>query len=120
VEIDESKIEANARIVLGEEMKNLEKGRVKEVVPKDDDEAAMRWSLRRGFGRWSMEQRGMIKLFNAIKAVQTKGEEGSRAVESEGQWRARGCGGWEEGGERYDISPIRVLGSGPMAEGMLY
>jgi len=34
------KIEAKARIVLSEEMRrNLEKGRVKEVVPEDSDEA---------------------------------------------------------------------------------
>ena len=40
MEIDERKIEAKATIVLGEEMrKNSEKGRVKEVVPKDDEVA---------------------------------------------------------------------------------
>jgi len=40
VEIDESKIEAKARRVRRAEVrKKLEKGRVKEVMPKDDNEA---------------------------------------------------------------------------------
>ena len=52
------KIEAKARIVLSEEMRrNLEKGRVKKVVPEDNDEAA-RKSLeleKGGFERWGRE-----------------------------------------------------------------
>ena len=55
----------------------------------------------------------MIKLFNAVRAAQTEGGEWSRAVKSEGFWDCK------EEGERYDISPIWVLGSGPITKGVL-
>ncbi|PUU77670.1 Rrp15p-domain-containing protein [Tuber borchii] len=84
VEIDESKIEAKARRVLREEKrKELEKGRVREVVPKDDDEAA-RKALELEKRLRKTAQRGVIKLFNAVRAAQIKGEEGSRVLKSEG------------------------------------
>ena len=53
------KIEAKARIVLSEEVRrNLERGRVMEVVPKDSDEA-VRKSLELEKGRfegWRREE----------------------------------------------------------------
>lgn len=83
-EIDESKIEAKARRVLREEKrKELEKGRVREVVPKDDDEAAKK-ALELEKRLRKTAQRGVIKLFNAVRAAQIKGEEGSRVLKSEG------------------------------------
>jgi len=63
-------------------MKELEKGRVKEVVPKNDDEAA-RGALELKKRLREIAQRGVIKLFNAAMAVQTKGEEGSKVVKGE-------------------------------------
>ncbi|PWW78600.1 Rrp15p-domain-containing protein [Tuber magnatum] len=84
VGVDESKIETKARRVLREEKrKELEKGRVREVVPKDDDEAA-RKALELEKRLRKTAQRGVIKLFNAVRAAQIKGEEGSRAVKREG------------------------------------
>ncbi|CUS07486.1 unnamed protein product [Tuber aestivum] len=83
-EVDESRIEAKARRVLREERrKELEKGRVREVIPKDDDEAA-RKALELEKRLRKTAQRGVIKLFNAVRAAQVKGEEGSRAVKREG------------------------------------
>ncbi|KAG0641657.1 Rrp15p-domain-containing protein [Tuber brumale] len=82
--VDESKIEAKARRVLREEKrKELEKGRVKEVVPKGDDEAA-RKALELEKKLRKTAQRGVIKLFNAVRAAQIKGEEGDRVVKREG------------------------------------
>ena len=52
------KIEANARIVLSEEVRrNLERGRVMEVVPKDSDDAVRKsLELEKGrFERWRRE-----------------------------------------------------------------
>lgn len=84
MEIDESKIEAKARRVLREEKrKGLEKGRVREVVPKDNDEAA-RKALELEKRLRKTAQRGVVKLFNAVRAAQIKGEEGSRVVKSKG------------------------------------
>jgi len=63
--------------------RNLEKGPVNEAVPKDNDEAA-RKSLELEQRLQEMVQRGVIGLFNVVRAAQTKGEKGSRAVKSEG------------------------------------
>ncbi|CAZ86333.1 unnamed protein product [Tuber melanosporum] len=83
-EVDESKIEAKARRVLREEKrKGLEKGRVKEVVPKGDDEAAGK-ALELEKKLRKTAQRGVVKLFNAVRAAQIKGEEGSRVVKRKG------------------------------------
>jgi len=55
LEIDEGMIEAKARSVLGAEMsKELEKHRMEEIMPKDDEEAARRvgcCSWRKRLGR---------------------------------------------------------------------
>jgi len=84
VEIEESKIEAKVRIVVGEEMrKNLKKGRVKEVVPKDDDEAVKKM-LELEKELQEMAQGRVIELFNAVRVARTNGEEGSGAVKREG------------------------------------
>ncbi|RPB03432.1 Rrp15p-domain-containing protein [Choiromyces venosus 120613-1] len=83
-EIDESKIEAKARRVLREEKrKEMEKGRVRDVVPRDDDEAARR-ALELEKRLRKTAQRGVVKLFNAVRAAQIKAEEGSRVVKKEG------------------------------------
>lgn len=58
--IDDSKLEAKARRVLKEERrKELEKGRVKDVVPKEDDEAA-RKALEHEKKLRKTAQRGMV------------------------------------------------------------
>ncbi|RPA94843.1 hypothetical protein L873DRAFT_1846299 [Choiromyces venosus 120613-1] len=80
----ESKIEAKARRVLREEKrKELDKGRVKAVVPKDGDEVT-RKALELGERCRKTAQRGVVKLFNVVRAAQIKREEGSRVVKSEG------------------------------------
>ncbi|KAI5842942.1 Rrp15p-domain-containing protein [Morchella snyderi] len=82
--IDESKLEAKARRVLREEKrKELEKGRVKEVVPKDDDEAA-RKTLEHERKLRKTAQRGVVKLFNAVRAAQIKAEEAQKQVKQKG------------------------------------
>ncbi|KAH0605457.1 uncharacterized protein H6S33_004679 [Morchella sextelata] len=82
--IDESKLEAKARRVLREEKrKELEKGRIKEVVPKDDDEAA-RKALEHERKLRKTAQRGVVKLFNAVRAAQIKAEEAQKQVKQKG------------------------------------
>ncbi|RPB07692.1 Rrp15p-domain-containing protein [Morchella conica CCBAS932] len=82
--IDESKLEAKARRVLRDEKrKELEKGRIKEVVPKDDDEAA-RKALEHERKLRKTAQRGVVKLFNAVRAAQIKAEEAQKQVKQKG------------------------------------
>ncbi|KAL7266419.1 pre-60S ribosomal particles component [Rhizina undulata] len=82
-EIDESKLEAKARRVLKDEKrKELEKGRVKDIVPKDDEGA--RKALEREKILRKVAQRGVIKLFNAVRAAQIKGEEASKIAKKRG------------------------------------
>ena len=53
------------------------------VILKDNDEEA-RKALEFEKELREMAQRVVIKLFNAVRAVQTKGEEGSRAANTLG------------------------------------
>jgi len=52
--------------------KNSEKGRVKEAVPKDNDEAA-RELLELENGLREAAQRGVMELFNAVRAARSEG-----------------------------------------------
>lgn len=56
---------------------------MKMVILKDNDEEA-RKALEFEKELREMAQRVVIKLFNAVRAVQTKGEEGSRAANTLG------------------------------------
>ena len=84
VELNNSEIEAKTGTVLDDGLsKNLEKGWVNEFEPKDDDERA-RKGLEPGKSLMSIfAQRGMIKLFNQVRAAEIGSEEGSRVVKSE-------------------------------------
>jgi len=59
--------------------KNLEQGRVKEVLPRDDSEG-VRKALELGERVREIAKRGVIEISNAVRAAQTKGDGGSRVV----------------------------------------
>ncbi|KAF8472047.1 Rrp15p-domain-containing protein [Kalaharituber pfeilii] len=82
--IDESKLEARAKKVLVLEKKNeLEKGRVKDVLPQGDD-AAVSKALEREKALRKIAQRGVVKLFNAVRAAQVKAEEVAQEARKNG------------------------------------
>ena len=94
-----SRLEAKARQKLSEDRKkDLERGRVKEVLlgrdgsaPNDGGEAGQELSV----GEMQEQekrlrktaQRGVVKLFNAVRAAQVKGEEAARNSKSSGRER---------------------------------
>lgn len=94
-----SRLEAKARQKLREDRKtDLERGRVKEVLlgrdgstPNDGGEAGQELSV----GEMQEQekrlrktaQRGVVKLFNAVRAAQVKGEEAARNSKSGGRDR---------------------------------
>ncbi|KAI5854383.1 Rrp15p-domain-containing protein [Tricharina praecox] len=82
--VDEGKIEAKARRVLKDEIrKEKEKGRVRDLVPRDDDEAAGK-ALEKEKVLRSIARSGVAKLYNAVRAAQIKGEEAAKGVRKEG------------------------------------
>jgi hypothetical protein len=82
--VDEGKLEAKARRIMKEELrKEKEKGRVRDLVPKDDDAAAGR-ALEKERMLKSIARSGVAKLYNAVRAAQIKGEEAAKGVKKEG------------------------------------
>jgi len=69
--------------------KRLEKGRVKKVMLKDDDEAARKALQLEKRLREIAHNMRVIKLSNAARAAQTKGEEGSRVLDTRELWGLR-------------------------------
>jgi hypothetical protein len=81
---DDGKLEAKAKRVLKEELrKEKEKGRVRELVPQGDDQAAGK-ALERERALRSIARSGVAKLYNAVRAAQLKAEEASREVKEMG------------------------------------
>ena len=81
---DEAKLEAKARRVLKEEKrKEKERGRVRELVPKDDDQKAKK-AMEKERALKSIARSGVARLYNAIRAAQVKGEEAHSAAQKEG------------------------------------
>ncbi|KAJ6256656.1 hypothetical protein Dda_8521 [Drechslerella dactyloides] len=78
--IDDSKLEARARRLLtAEKRAALDRGRVRDVVPRDDATGEeVKNVLEREKALRKIAQRGVIKLFNAVRAAQVKGEEAAR------------------------------------------
>lgn len=80
-EVSESRLEAKARRKLRDEKRTAkERGRVKDVLGLNDERvstaevAELEKKLRK------IAQRGVVKLFNAVRAAQVKGEEAAREV----------------------------------------
>ncbi|MCJ1475802.1 hypothetical protein MMC13_004466 [Lambiella insularis] len=90
----EGKLETKARRALREEKRKLgEKGRVRDVVlgdrgvggpvgPEGEVSAAGNLELERRLRKTA--QRGVVKLFNAVRAAQVKGEEAGREARAKG------------------------------------
>ena len=82
--IDESKLETRARRVLKEQKKlELEKGRVKDVLPKGDGMEIMR-AVERERQLRKIAQRGVVRMFNAVRAAQVKSEQAQAEVKKKG------------------------------------
>jgi len=82
--IDESKLEAKARRVLREQKRlELEKGRVRDVLPKGDGMEVMR-AVERERQLRKTAQRGVVRMFNAVRAAQLKGEAAQAEVKKKG------------------------------------
>lgn len=84
-QLADAKLEAKAKHKLKEEKRAaLEKGRVKDVLALQDTEestadvVALERRLRK------TAQRGVVKLFNAVRAAQVKGEEAAREARQKG------------------------------------
>jgi len=81
---DEGKLEAKAKRALKEELRiEKEKGRVRELVPKDDDQAAKK-ALEKERMLKGIARSGVAKLYNAVRAAQIKAEEASKDAKNEG------------------------------------
>jgi len=81
---DEGKLEAKAKRALKEELRiEKEKGRVRELVPKDDDQAAKK-ALEKERMLKGIARSGVAKLYNAVRAAQVKAEEASKDAKNEG------------------------------------
>ncbi|KAG4301128.1 hypothetical protein PCK1_002438 [Pneumocystis canis] len=65
-----------------EKKKNKEKGRIKDIIPLNDDEASKSLEYERFLKK--IAQEGVIKLFNAIRTVQIKAEEASKDIKKKG------------------------------------
>ncbi|EPS37713.1 hypothetical protein H072_8588 [Dactylellina haptotyla CBS 200.50] len=75
--IDDQKLEAKAKRLLTQQKREaLEKGRVKDIIPKDDASGEeVKAVMEKEKALRKIAQRGVIKLFNAVRAAQVKGEE---------------------------------------------
>ncbi|KAK6352570.1 hypothetical protein TWF730_009394 [Orbilia blumenaviensis] len=76
-DISDQKLEAKAKRLISQQKREaLEKGRVKDIIPKDDATGEeVKSVLEKEKALRKIAQRGVIKLFNAVRAAQVKGEE---------------------------------------------
>ena len=82
--IDESKLETKARRVLREQKRlELEKRRVRDVLPKGDGVQVMR-AVERERQLRKIAQRGVVRMFNAVRAAQVKSEEAQAEMKKKG------------------------------------
>lgn len=96
--IEEAKAEAKARRIQKEERrKEKERGRVRDVIPKDDDAAAAR-ALEKERLLKGVARSGVARLYNAIRAAQVKADEAAKVAKKEG---VVGLKNREEKGESY-------------------
>ena len=93
----DDKLEKAARAQIRAERKQaLEKGRVRDVLGLETDgvETGRVVEVERGLKKTA--QRGVVKLFNAVRAAQVKGEEARREEGGCGDWEEEGAGGGDE------------------------
>lgn len=85
-EITESKLEAKAKQkIRAEKKETLERGRVRDVLGLSDKSPSTAEAVAQDEKRLKkIAQRGVIKLFNAVRAAQVKGEEAAREARKEG------------------------------------
>jgi hypothetical protein len=77
------RLERNAKAKLRQERKlDLEKGRVKDVLGVESGEAGETAELEKRLRK--IAQRGVVKLFNAVRAAQVKGDEAAREERKKG------------------------------------
>ena len=81
----DEKLSMKARAqIRSERRNNLEKGRVKDVLGLQTAERETGKVLEQEKRLKKTAQRGVVKLFNAVRAAQVKGEEAMKAARSEG------------------------------------
>ncbi|KAL1628500.1 pre-60S ribosomal particles component [Neofusicoccum ribis] len=84
-ELAESKLEAQARHKLRDEKHALlEKGRVKDVLGLTTAEVSTQQIQEEERRLKKTAQRGVVKLFNAVRAAQVKGEQAAREAKTKG------------------------------------
>jgi len=82
-DLAESRLEAKARRKLREDKRSaMEKGRVRDVLGLESAEVSTGEIAEHERKLRKMAQRGVVKLFNAVRAAQVKGEEAARQVGS--------------------------------------
>ena len=82
-DLAESRLEAKARRKLREDKRSaMEKGRVRDVLGLESAEVSTGEIAEHERRLRKMAQRGVVKLFNAVRAAQVKGEEAARQVGS--------------------------------------
>ncbi|KAI9765317.1 MAG: hypothetical protein M1840_007516 [Geoglossum simile] len=82
-EMQDARLEARAKHKLREEKKaNLDRGRVKDVLGGNDRDISAKVELEKRLRKTA--QRGVVKLFNAVRAAQVKGEEAAREARKAG------------------------------------
>ena len=83
--ISESRLETKARHKLKEEKRLLlDKGRIRDVLGLQTTDISTEHIMERENKLKKTAQRGVVKLFNAVKAAQVRGEEEMRRVKREG------------------------------------
>jgi hypothetical protein len=84
-EVTESRLEARARQKLRLERKSaLDRGRVKDVLGLQDEERSTQVIMETERKLKKTAQRGVVKLFNAVREAQKRGEEAKRDALREG------------------------------------
>lgn len=83
--ISESRLEMKARHKLREEKRLLlDKGRIRDVLGLQSTDISTEQIIEREKGLKKTAQRGVVKLFNAVRAAQLRGEEEMRRAKREG------------------------------------
>jgi mitochondrial fusion and transport protein UGO1 len=84
-ELSEARLETKARGKLREEKKaTLDRGRVKDILGLENVDTSTAEILEEEKRLKKTAQRGVIKLFNAVRAAQVKGEEAAREARQKG------------------------------------
>jgi hypothetical protein len=78
-EMSDARLEAKAKQKIKEQkLSRLDNGRISDVLGLDDPEVSTEQILEQERKLKKVAQRGVVKLFNAVRAAQVKGEEAAR------------------------------------------